>query len=53
MVSPAEISAAAALWAGLFFSPPLVFGLSLIAISEGELALCVSNLVDLEPESEF
>lgn len=31
-------------------SPPLVFGLSLVAISEGELAPCVSNLVDLEIE---
>lgn len=51
-MSPAEKNAVAALWAGLFFSPPLVFGMSL-AISEGELVPCVSNLVDLELESEF
>lgn len=31
-------------------SAPLVFGLSLVAISEGELAPCVSNLVHLEIE---
>lgn len=36
--------------AGHTSSPPLVFGLSLVAISEGQLAPCVSNRVDLEIE---